>query len=116
MSHSLTAAQRGRKEPGDTLNLAVSFDKALEAGLALTGAPTITIAPSGGGHLTASNPAVTAAARTILGKSVPAGRAVTFTVAGGQAGTTYAVKITVTNNATPAETLNRYVLIDVASS
>jgi hypothetical protein len=114
MSHSLVAPQRGRKTPAAVVNFAVSFDKFMEAGLSLTGTPTLTVSPAAA--LTATSPAVTAAAKTILGKSVPAGRAVTFVCAGGLANNTYRVKVSCQNNATPAETVEGFVLIDVADN
>ena len=115
MSHTLTAPQRGRKTATAVYNESVSFDKAMEAGLSLTGTPTVTVETVTVPPLTATNPTVTAAAKTIAGKSIPAGRAVTFACAGGLAGNTYRLKISCANNATPAETPEGYILIDVAA-
>ena len=113
MSHSLTAPQTGRKTPTSVYNVAVSLDLAMEEGLSLVGTPVLTVSPVG---LTASSPAVTAAAKEILGKSVAAGRAVTFVASGGTAGTTYQVKVSCQNDADPAETVEGYVNIVVAES
>jgi len=83
----------------------VNFADMLEAGAALTGTPTVAEVTTS--DLTLDNKAVTTAdyVSDKTGKTVSSGDAVTFTVAGGSDGTTYTIRITVSTNSSPVETL-----------
>ena len=76
------APQRPPIAPSETRNVAISFDDLLDEGESISSVDSddVTITPSGG--LSASNIAVTVAARTINDESVAAGRAVTMRVTG----------------------------------
>lgn len=75
------------KAASETLNIAVDCTIGLDDGETISGAPTVTVS-----GLTISSVAVNAAAVEIDGKTVAIGKAVTMTIAGGTAGTTYEVK------------------------
>lgn len=98
-----TAPQLPCKTAGETRNVAVSFQGKLDAGESLTGTPTVTEVTTS--DLTITSPAVSTVALTINKKSVPAGEAVQFNVAGGTAGTEYTIKVSVGTDATPTQTL-----------
>lgn len=97
------------KSPNETRLAAVSFSGCLDSGETLTGTPTITAT-----GLTLASKQVSGGALTIDGVSVPAGEAVTFTIAGGTAGTKYTITIVVSTTA--GQTLERFVTLQVAGS
>lgn len=104
------ATQIRSKGSQETRNVAVSYADKLEAGELLTGTPTITDST---GDLTLSNKVVSTGSLTINGVSVAAGAAVTFTVAGGTASTTYDIRIQCGTDATNAQTFDDHVQIEV---
>lgn len=109
-----TAPQRRTKTVGETRNVAVSFVDVLDASELLTGTPTVLEVTST--DLTLTNKAVNAQAMTVNGVACLAGQVVTFTVAGGVAGTTYDIRITVSTNASNAQTLQATVRLKVVAN
>ncbi len=111
MSH--TAPQRNDVAAGETRNFAVSFSGKLDSGELLTGTPTIVdnAAPSPE-VLTIANKVVSTGALTINDVTVPIGEAVQFKASGFVSGSSYTFKITATSDATPAQTLIGYVIVD----
>ncbi len=105
------ATQIPCKTPNEALNGAVSFDDKLSSSKVLTGAPTAT---DDSGALTLTSVAISSATLTIGGESVTAGRAVTFNVAGGSAGTIYRIDVKCNDDDTPAQTHEVYSRIQVA--
>lgn len=99
------------KHSGETRNAAVAMSGCLDSGETLTGTPTITDAAN---VLTLTNKAVSGATLTIDGVSVPAGEAVTFTVAGGTDGTLYTITITCGTSA--GQTVRRKVKLRVTDN
>ena len=99
------------KGASETRLVAIDFDDVLEAGESFAGTPTLT--EVGTSALSLSSPAVSDAAREILGRSVPAGRALLFACAGGTAGVTYRIGVTCGTDATPAQVIERGVRIEV---
>lgn len=97
------------KTVSETRNVAVSFAGVLDDGELLTGTPTVSAT-----GVTVSGAAVTSAAMTILGESVPAGEAVKFAVTGGTAGR-YVIAVTCATNSTPAQSLRGSVTLDVVA-
>ena len=111
MSH--TAPQRPDVAAGETRNFAVSFAGKLDTGELLTGTPTVVDnAPNSPEDLTISNIGVNTSALTIDGESVAIGEAVQFAVSGFVSGTTYKLKITVSTDSTPAQSLIGYAVVD----
>lgn len=108
---TLTIKNIGVKSPNETRLVGVSFSGCLDSGETLTGTPTVTGSPSG---LTLASKQVSSTALTIDGVSVPSAEAVTFTVAAGTAGTKYTITIVV--GTTAGQTLERFVILQVASS
>ncbi len=104
------ATQIRSKGASEVRNVAVSYADKLESGELLTGTPTITDST---GDLTLTNKVVSTGSLTINGVSVAAGAAVTFTVSGGSAGTTYDIRIQSTTDATNAQTFDDYVQLEV---
>jgi len=96
---------------GSTRTAYTSFAGQLNAGELLTG--SVTVEEIGTSDLTISGEAVTTAEVDINGEEVPLGKAVQFSVADAQAGVTYKLKITVSTNATPAQTLIGNILFAV---
>jgi len=115
MTTIITAIQKPYMHSDETRNGAVSFDDLLSASPdeTITGTPTITGSPAG---LTISNVAATTGSREINGKTVAAGKAVTFTVSGGADQTGYSLTVTVVTDSTPAQTLVRVLSLTVADS
>lgn len=90
------------KTPTEVVNALFSFvgvlDKDASVNATLTGTPTITISPTGEGHMTASSPLVTTVARKVNTDSanpenVPAGKGVTCVLSGGQHDTEYTITV-----------------------
>jgi hypothetical protein len=106
----LTAPQILYKTPNEVCSAAVDFRGKLNRGEYLTGTPTVSASPAG---LTVGNAAVTTVEQEILGRVVPAGQAVTFTVSSGVADTEYVV--TVNCQTTGGQTREGYVTVRVAT-
>jgi len=104
-----TAPDRHTVVVGETRTAHVSFSNLLNSGELLTGAATV--AEDGSSDLTITNNAVTTAVQEIDGVDVPAGEAVGFSFSGQSAGTEYSIKITVSSDASPAQTFVRYVKV-----
>lgn len=101
---AIIAPQRHVKAAGETVNVAVDLRGLLDTGELLTGTPTVEeVDPNSPGDLTLTNKVVNDAALTINGESVAIGQAVQFTCAGGIAGVTYTIRITVSTDSTPAQ-------------
>jgi len=105
------ATQIRQKSSSEVRNVAISYADKVESGELLTGTPTITEVSSS--DLTLSNKIVSTGALTINGVSVAAGAAITFTVAGGTAGTTYDIRIQCGTDATNAQTFDDHVQLEV---
>jgi hypothetical protein len=98
----LDALQVHEKGADETRAVSVDFRGKLDSGELLTGTPTVTDSAS---VLTLANEAVNSGNVTINGATCAAGQAVTFTVAGGVAGTDYTITVQCGTDATPAQTL-----------
>lgn len=86
-----TAAELRIKSASEVVAGKVSFVGKLEGTELLSGTPTV--AEQGTSDLTLASPAVSTAALTISGATVAIGNAVTFTISGGTAGTTYTILV-----------------------
>lgn len=104
---SNTAPQKPTVAPGEVRNFAVSFANVLDSGELLAGTPTVEEETTT--DLTIASNVVSTAALTINGSSVAAGAAVQFKASGFVDGTSYRIKITVATDATPAQTLVKWV-------
>ena len=98
-----TAPQVRCKTVAELRLAAASFLDVLDAGESLVDPPTVT--EVGTSDLTIDNVIVNTDALFINRLSVPAGKAVQFSIAGGVAGTEYTINIQVSTDATPAQTL-----------
>ena len=92
-----TAPQIQSKTASEVRTVAVSFVGKLDIGELLTGSPTVAEVTTT--DLTIAAEAVSASALTILGETVAIGKAVTFRVSGGTAGTDYTIRVTVGTDA-----------------
>lgn len=99
---STTAPQRHSKSVSEVVNVAVDMRGILDEGELLTGTPTIIEVATN--VLTLSNKAINTEALVINSETVAIGEAVQFSVAGGVAGSTYTIRITVVTDSTPAQT------------
>lgn len=108
---SMKAPQIVQKSSGATITPAVSFAKQLRSGELLTGTPTVVEQTTSA--LTLDNKAKNTATLTLEGESVIANQAVQFRVAGGTAGNTYSILVTCGTDATPAQTLEILVRLEV---
>ena len=99
---SNTAPQRHSKAVSEVRNVAVDMRGLLDDGELLTGTPTIVEVTTT--DLTLASKAVNGSTLTINGVECLAGQAVTFKVSGGVAGSTYTIRVTVSSDATPAQT------------
>lgn len=75
-----TAPQISGKTTAETVNRVMEFEEKLDSTETLSGSPTVTITPSGAGHMTCS-------------ASSASGTKVTMRFTGGTAGTMYSVKV-----------------------
>ena len=100
-----------RKSAGATVTPAVSFAKQMRSGELLAGTPTVVEQTTA--VLTIDNKAKNTATLTLEGESVVANQAVQFRVAGGTAGNTYSILVTCATDATPAQTLEVLVKLEV---
>lgn len=105
-----TANQIHFKTTNEIRNVAVNFTELLDSGEKLTGTPSVSVSPSG---ITVSNVARNSTTATILGESVPANQAITFTASGGTSGTQYTLTVQVDTDASNAQTLEGKVRIRV---
>lgn len=96
----------------ETRNVVVDFQDRLDSGELLTGTPTATEVTTA--DLTIDNVAKNSSSLTVLGRSVAANQAVQFRVTGGDAGTTYVVRVTCGTDATPPQTLSTDVRVKVS--
>lgn len=104
---ALVAPQLPYVAVGETSNGAVDFGGTLDSGELLTGTPTV--AEQTSSDLTITNVAVNTAALTIDGSSAAIGEAVQFAFSGQLADTKYTLKITAASDATPPQTIIRWV-------
>lgn len=109
---TLTINDVRQKHPDETRNVAVSFLGCLDAGELLQGTPTVTEVDTTA--LTLSAKAVSSEALTIDGVAVAAAQAVTFKVAGGTAGQTYRIKVSV--GTTEGQTIVRFCKLKVLAN
>lgn len=115
-----TAQQVYTMTTGEVRTVAVHFlDKLglpVTAGELLTGTPTV--AEQTTSALTLDNKRVNTGTITVLSRTCIAGKAVQFriTASGATAGTEYTIKITCGTDATPAQTLETFVRVQVVSS
>jgi len=111
-----TAPQVLYKTPGESRLASIDFGGKMTSGELLTGTPTIVVdysIPSGATALTLANKAVSTAALTINGRTVAIGEAVQFLVSGGGIEAEYIVKITVSSDSTPAQSLEGFLHVVV---
>lgn len=112
MSH--TATQRPDVAAGETRNAAIDFSGKLDSGELLTGTPTVVDNnPESPEELTIGSVSVNTVALTIDGQSVAIGEAVQWSASGFVSGKSYTFKITATTDATPAQVLIAYAVVDV---
>lgn len=97
---------------GETRNAAVSFESWLGEFEELTGTPSVSASPAG---LTLNNAQVNTQVVVVNGLDVPIGRAVLFTVTGGESCKDYLITVTVGTNSSPAQTLIGKVRLQVYS-
>ena len=90
---TIKAKQVQRKSSGETMQVRISFDELLVDSDVLTGTPTAVEVTTS--DLTITTVQTNVGTVTILGKTIPIANAVTFLCAGGTAGTTYTIAITV---------------------
>ena len=97
---------------GSTRTPRLSFDEVLNTDELLTGTPTIVEVTTT--DLTIDNKAVSTSDLVIDNETVTTGRALTFRVSGHlTTNAPYTVKITVSTDATPAQTFVKELIIDV---
>lgn len=111
----VTISQQYTKEAGETANMIVSFEHLLDKDASInetiSSVSSVAVSPSGP---TVTNSDVTTVVRKVLGRNVEAGKAVTFTVAGGTNGTTYTLTITVVTSG--GQTRVRKITMPVAAA
>ena len=106
---TIKAKQVQRKSSGETLQVRISFADLLVDSDTLTGTPTV--AEQTTTDLTLTSKEVNSTAITILGESVASANAVTFLCAGGTAGTTYTIRVTV--DTAGSSIFERHILLNV---
>jgi hypothetical protein len=112
MATEITSSDTRYKEAGETRNVLVDFTGALDKdGSTNERISSITSVAATG--LTITNSAVTTTPRIINGQEVPAGKAISFTVASGSNGTTYQIKCTVVTSG--SQTIVRYCPLSVTA-
>lgn len=112
MSTINTAPQRPKAVVGGIYNFAASFVGSLDSGELLTGTPTIVEVSTT--DLTIVNKTINTAALTINQRTVPIGMAVQCSITGHQVtGSPYKLKITGATDATPAQSIPKYVIFPV---
>jgi hypothetical protein len=108
----VTATPTHYKAAGETRNVLVSFADVLDKDNSVNErlSSITSVAASG---VTISGEAVTTVPRKVNGVDVPAGKAITFAVAGGTAGTTYQIKCTVVTSG--SQTIIRFCPLTVSA-
>lgn len=101
------------KTVSEARNVAVDFYNMLDTGELLTGTPTVEEITTSA--LTLANKAINSTTQNVNGASRAAGQVVTFKVTGGSAGVLYKIKITVSTDATPAQTFIRSIALWVGA-
>src|SRR5216684_1112178 len=91
-TRNITAPQTYYKTPAEVLDVQCDFTPLLREGEVLTGTPTATVSGSDS-VLTESGVAITTAVSVILGATVDAGKAITFTASAGTNGVTYSILV-----------------------
>jgi hypothetical protein len=107
---TITAAQIHCKTATEASNVSVDFQGYLDAGELITGTPTVTASPAGP---SISAIAVSTTALTIGNASVPIGKAVTFHVTGGTAGTRYTLTAAIDTSSAPSQHRELNLILDV---
>jgi len=109
-----TLDQRYTLSYGSTRLVRVDLTEQLQAGASLSGTPTVAEITTS--ELTIASAAVNTASYTdkVTGSTVAVGKGVQFTVEGGD-NAEYRVRITVSTNSSPAETIVRDVLLSFDS-
>jgi hypothetical protein len=108
MAGQLTALEVRYKTPGAVRNVKVDMRAFLDHGESLTGTPTVT-PPAG---IDAEGAAISSQTLKINDQFVEAGKALTFTVSGGESGEEYAILVRC--DTTGGQTVEGYVRIAVA--
>lgn len=90
------------KTAGETRNGAISLLSTLDDAELLTGSPTITASPSG---LSFSQVKVNTSEIEVNGSVVAIGKAIQFSVSGGENGKTYRCRCSVSTTSTPSQDL-----------
>jgi hypothetical protein len=91
------------KRVSEVRNVSIDMRGKLDSGESLTGTPTILEEETT--DLSFSNSAVNTAIIRINGRNVGIGQAVQFRVSGGVETTQYSIRVTVSTDSTPAQTL-----------
>lgn len=107
----LTSSDTRYKKASETRNVLVDFSNTLDKDTDETIVSVSSVTASG---LTISNAAVTLVTRNINGRIVPAGKAISFTVAGGTNGTDYAIAAVVVTSGN--QTIDRTLPLIVRAS
>lgn len=89
----ITAKQRRKIHPSETLILAVSFKSILKSGETVSSA-TVSCSPSSG--VTLGSASVNGSTLTVVDESATAGQAITFSMVGQTVDTTYTITCTAT--------------------
>lgn len=111
MTAQNVAPQVYAKPTGEVRKVSISFADILESDESLSGTPTITASSSG---IATASPAVNSTGTlVILGTTVAANKAVTFTVSGGTTGKRYGFLVTCSSS---VSTFKRRVLLDVIAN
>ena len=107
----ITLSQDRTLSTGATRRVRINYTIDLDSGVSLTGTPTVVEVTTS--DLTLDDKIVNTSTYIdrATGKTVEVGKAVTFTVAGGVANTTYRIRVTVETDSLPAETLVYDVLL-----
>lgn len=112
MATYVTSPVTHYKEAGETRNVLVSFADVLDKDHSVneTISSITSVAATG---LTIASTAITTVPRMINGVEVPAGKAISFTAAGGSNSTTYQIKCIVVTSG--SQTLVRYCPLSVSA-
>ena len=98
---------------GQTDNVSVDCRDNLAQGELVTGTPVVAEITTN--DLSLTNEQVNTTEVVVLGREVPIGKAVLFTISGQNAGTTYRIRITHTTDSTPARVIPFDVLLRCVS-
>jgi len=86
---------------GEERTVTIAVDRDLDAGESLTGTPTVVELLTS--DLTFASESINSAATDVEGRTIAIGKAVSFFVQGGVAGTTYSVQVTCSSNSSPVQ-------------